>query len=103
MPLPDPPAQLPDFSDVRKDVVKAMTTPNRDVLEMDDSGTYGPLFVRLAWQCASTFRGTDYQVPITTFVCKLSAVRTISRTTHSLLCRAAAMAHAFGSLRKRIG
>ena len=63
MPLPPPPANPPAVADVSADIRDILTTPNDDVLSMDeDVGSYGPLMVRLAWQCANTFRGTDYQV-----------------------------------------
>lgn len=59
-PLPPAPSKrdLPNFDAVKEDIVKVMSTPS-DVVAMDD-GTYGPLFVRLAWQCFNTFRATDY-------------------------------------------
>jgi len=51
-PLPSPPAQLADFSEVRKSLSKIFTT--------DEFFTEGALMLRLAWNCASTFRVTDY-------------------------------------------
>jgi len=47
-PLPAPPAKLPDYSAVAAELKPLLPE-------------YGSLFVRLAWQCASTFRGSDYQ------------------------------------------
>jgi len=50
-PLPDPPAQLPDY-----DIVKQ----NIDEILMNGNGEAIGMFTRLAWQCSSTFRTTDY-------------------------------------------
>ncbi|KAK1932441.1 Catalase-peroxidase [Phytophthora citrophthora] len=49
-PLPASPENLPDFDAVRADV--------RELLKQ--SADNGALFVHAAWQCASTFRITDY-------------------------------------------
>ena len=63
-PLPPspPPQQLADFTLVRDALTLAVNTPSGAMPPDEYNGlpTYGPLFVRLAWQCASTFRGTDY-------------------------------------------
>jgi catalase-peroxidase len=59
-PLPPPPSKLPNFDKVKKDILAVINTPNDAILPMDSTGSYGPLFVRLAWQCANTFRQTDY-------------------------------------------
>ena len=59
-PLPPPPASLPNFNDVKTDIITTMYTENSDILPFDSTGSYGPLFVRLAWQCFNTFRATDY-------------------------------------------
>eukprot|EP00879_Flechtneria_rotunda_P008928 GHRR01009349.1.p1 GENE.GHRR01009349.1~~GHRR01009349.1.p1 ORF type:complete len:337 (+),score=69.54 GHRR01009349.1:1022-2032(+) len=62
MPLPPPPAQQPCFAKVRADIVKALNTPSRAIAgdSVDGQPYYGALFSTLAWQCASTFRQTDY-------------------------------------------
>jgi catalase (peroxidase I) len=62
-PLPAAPAQLPDFKAVRKQIKNLLTTPVSGLTSDQKAGgkTYnGALFVNLAWQCASTFRLTDY-------------------------------------------
>jgi len=50
-PLPDPPTHLADFEEVKLKI--------NEVLSNDDGETIG-MFTRLAWQCSSTFRSTDY-------------------------------------------
>jgi len=62
-PLPPPPTDLADFDDVRKSLSALMTAANDAVMVpdvYDGEDNYGPLFVRLAYTCASTFRQTDY-------------------------------------------
>lgn len=49
-PLPPPPSQLPDFDAVKADVTS--------LLKADAEN--GAKFTHLAWQCANTFRATDY-------------------------------------------
>lgn len=62
LPPPPPPAQLANFSDVRSDLVAMLQTsaPRLSAEDEQANSTYGPLMVRLAWQCASTFRQTDH-------------------------------------------
>lgn len=57
--LPAPPASLPNFGQVKTSIKAILREENADVLPMDPWG-YGPLFVRLAWQCVNTYRATDY-------------------------------------------
>lgn len=61
-PLPPPVSddQLPNWDDVKKDILSVLQTPRNDILQQDANSTYGPLFVRLAWQCANTHRETDF-------------------------------------------
>lgn len=65
-PLPPTPKKLADFEQVRKDILKLLYAKNMghilepDVLP-DGRPYYGALLVNLAYQCASTFRATDYR------------------------------------------
>lgn len=59
-PLPPAPTTLPNFADVQRDILVNMRT-EKAALPFDDTKSYGPLYVRLAWQCFNTFRQTDYQ------------------------------------------
>jgi len=52
-PLPSPPTMLPDFTLVASSLREVLAPPPKAQLLGE--------FVRLAWQCASTWRGTDYQ------------------------------------------
>lgn len=56
-PLPMAPAVLADFSLVKEDLVKAIAPSSTSTVVAPN---YGAFFVRLAWQCAKTFRVTDY-------------------------------------------
>ena len=61
--LPEPSPNPPDFSQVRKDIRKLLTTPSKALTPdttADGGSYYGALFATLAWRCASTFRETDY-------------------------------------------
>jgi len=55
-PLPDPPAKLADMSEVEVALDSIIT----GVDAVDGGVTYRNEFIRLAWQCANTFRITDY-------------------------------------------
>lgn len=50
LPLPDTPTDLPSYTEAKRAIGL--------ILEADS--TYASLFVTLAYQCASTFRSTDY-------------------------------------------
>ena len=58
LPEPLPVEELANFESVKTSILDIMYTENVTVLPMD-AGGYGPLFVRLAWQCANPFRDTD--------------------------------------------
>lgn len=60
-PLPAPPADddLADFDKVKESIRSVMYVSNDAILPMDEGG-YGPLFLRLAWQCSNTYRDTDH-------------------------------------------
>uniref|UniRef100_A0AAV1UZJ1 Plant heme peroxidase family profile domain-containing protein n=2 Tax=Peronospora matthiolae TaxID=2874970 RepID=A0AAV1UZJ1_9STRA len=62
-PLPPTPATLPDFGAVRRDVrdlLKKSVDGLPSDLTSDGTPYNGALFVHAAWQCASSFRVTDY-------------------------------------------
>ena len=62
-PLPPTPAKLANFTQVAHEVRQLLRTsqPAFPADRYDGQPDYGPLFVRLAQQCASTFRVTDWQ------------------------------------------
>ncbi|GAB9476979.1 hypothetical protein Gpo141_00014037, partial [Globisporangium polare] len=62
-PLPASPAQLPNFDDVRckiKELLNSASTGLTSDKTSDGKSYNGALFINAAWQCASTFRLTDY-------------------------------------------
>jgi len=62
LPPPPPPEDLPDFPAIADEIRQVLNTDDPALRPdyYDGVPNYGPLFVRLAWQCASTFRATDY-------------------------------------------
>eukprot|EP01127_Copromyxa_protea_P001346 TRINITY_DN11363_c0_g1_i1.p1 TRINITY_DN11363_c0_g1~~TRINITY_DN11363_c0_g1_i1.p1 ORF type:complete len:685 (-),score=163.62 TRINITY_DN11363_c0_g1_i1:27-2042(-) len=64
-PLPAAPASLPDWSAVRSEIKAVLYSNSSSILVPDvvlgGRPYYGAVFVHLAYQCASTFRHTDYQ------------------------------------------
>ncbi|KAI9921555.1 hypothetical protein PsorP6_000365 [Peronosclerospora sorghi] len=62
-PLPPSPETLPDFNAVRADIrelLKKSVNGLQSDVNCDGMSYNGALFVHAAWQCASTFRITDY-------------------------------------------
>ncbi|GIL54308.1 hypothetical protein Vafri_9888 [Volvox africanus] len=61
-PLPPPPAKIPDYKAVTKAITKALRviSPALPYDPVNGKPYYGALFATLAWQCASSFRQTDY-------------------------------------------
>jgi len=62
-PLPPPPSELPNFAKVSKAIKTVMLKTSKDAKAdvVSSKPYFGALFVHLAYQCASTFRATDYQ------------------------------------------
>eukprot|EP01126_Amoeba_proteus_P054086 TRINITY_DN6626_c0_g2_i13.p1 TRINITY_DN6626_c0_g2~~TRINITY_DN6626_c0_g2_i13.p1 ORF type:complete len:649 (-),score=90.37 TRINITY_DN6626_c0_g2_i13:179-2125(-) len=63
-PLPAPPTRLPDFGRVREAIRGLLFSNTSGIIQPDRDGEgnpyYGALLVHLAWQCAATYRRTDY-------------------------------------------
>jgi len=62
-PLPDPPTVFPSWDAVRASIRTAMTNKSSSFppdSRLDQANYYGAAFITLAWQCASTFRKSDY-------------------------------------------
>jgi len=61
-PLPPTPSKLADFAHVKMEVKRTLKSRSSILPPDEFNGEpyYGALYVRLAWQCASTFRQTDY-------------------------------------------
>lgn len=59
---PPPPGPAPDYARLARDIARALRRPSPAAEPDTVHGRphYGALFVTLAWQCASTFRETDY-------------------------------------------
>jgi catalase (peroxidase I) len=63
MPLPPAPTTAPDWTKVRNQIKAVLASNKPEVLTPDNvqgEPYYGALLSTLAWQCASTFRATDY-------------------------------------------
>jgi catalase-peroxidase len=65
LPAPLPSDQLPNWDDVKKQILEVMRPAlPHPALTPDTDGKslyYGAAFIKLAWQCAATFRRTDYR------------------------------------------
>jgi catalase-peroxidase len=62
-PLPAPPKQLADFEAVKAAIKDVMVADSKEKLapdQKDGKPYYGGVFAYLAYQCASTFRRSDY-------------------------------------------
>jgi catalase (peroxidase I) len=62
-PLPPTPSNLPDFDQVALLIANMLYTNQSSILPPDSSDGnpyYGAIFVHLAFQCASTFRASDF-------------------------------------------
>jgi len=61
-PLPDPPSAFPVWDQVKTSIRTAMTTSSQALPPdtRDQKAYYGAAFSTLAWQCANTFRKSDY-------------------------------------------
>merc|ERR1719357_667426 len=52
--IPEKPETGVDYDAVKAEVIKTLPDPDHD------AGTWGPLYVRLGWHCAGTYRETDH-------------------------------------------
>lgn len=52
--IPEIPETGIDYEAVKAEVIKTLPDPNHD------AGSWGPLYVRLGWHCAGTYRETDH-------------------------------------------
>ena len=61
-PLPAPSLEQPDWNSVRQAIIAVMYKESKMLKPdyIDNKPYYGGWFVKLAWQCANTFRQTDY-------------------------------------------
>ncbi|KAJ3229758.1 hypothetical protein HDU78_008833 [Chytriomyces hyalinus] len=64
-PLPAPPAKRADVKDVMAKINQTLFKPfpqiDGDIVDNNNAAYYGAQFIDLAYQCASTFRATDYK------------------------------------------